>query len=394
MRYVQRVSRIRYVAHEYWFELLIAFLAIAGMLELVAGRDSPAAPPTTLWVAIPTVAVLVLLLLARRRFPFAAPAAYWLLAMAISFGDGVLLAFVGSLGIVGLASAFLLGNLRNPLKGGAGLIIVAVGIVVVVYNIPGETASDLVFIPLRFVVAWVAGYALRERAEQAEAAEERAAQAERDREAAARIAVAEERSRIARELHDIVAHAVSVMVLQVGAVRHKLPDAFAADRDALRSVERAGRTALAEMRRLLAAMRREGDEAELLPQPGLDGLDSLLDEIGRAGLPVQLHVDGKPFPLPRGVDLSAYRIVQEGLTNALKHAHASDADVTVCYRPDELEIEVRDNGHGSATTDGLGHGLIGVRERVKIYGGKMSAGTASNGGFVLSTRLPLDQDER
>ncbi len=338
--------------------------------------------------------VLVLLLLARRRFPFAAPAAYWLLAMAISFGDGVLLAFIGSLSIVGLASAFLLGNLRNPLKAGAGLIIALVGIVVVVYNIPGETASDLVFIPLRFVVAWVAGYALRERAEQAEAAEERAAQAERDREAAARIAVAEERSRIARELHDIVAHAVSVMVLQVGAVRHKLPDALAADRDALRSVERAGRTALAEMRRLLAAMRREGDEAELLPQPGLDGLDSLLDEIGRAGLPVQLHVDGKPFPLPRGVDLSAYRIVQEGLTNALKHAHASDADVTVCYRPDELEIEVRDNGRGSATTDGLGHGLIGVRERVKIYGGKMSAGTATNGGFVLSTRLPLDQDER
>jgi signal transduction histidine kinase len=394
VRYVQRVSRIRYVAREYWFELLIGFLAIAGMLELVVGRDSPGAPPTTLWIAIPTIAVLVLLLLARRRFPFGAPAAYWLVAAAISFGDGVLLAFVGSLGIVGLASAFLLGNLRSPLEAGAGLIIVVVGIVVVVYNIPGETASDLVFIPLRFVVAWVAGYALRERAEQAEAAEERAAHAEREREAAARIAVAEERARIARELHDIVAHAVSVMVLQVGAVRHKLPNALAEDRDALRGVERAGRTALAEMRRLLAAMRREGEEAELLPQPGLDRLDSLLDEIGRAGLPVELHVDGKPIPLPRGIDLSAYRIVQEGLTNALKHAHASDANVTFRYRPDELEIEVRDNGHGSATSDGLGHGLIGVRERVKIYGGKMSAGTASNGGFVLSTRLPLDQEER
>ena len=291
MRYVQRVSRIRYVAREYWFELLIAFLAFAGMLELVVGRDSPGAPPTTLWIAIPTVAVLVLPLLARRRFPFAAPAYYWLLAAAISFGDGVLLAFIGSLSIVGLASAFLLGNLKDPLKAGVGLIIVLVGIVIVVYNIPGETASDLVFIPLRFVVAWVAGYALRERAEQAEAAEERAAQAEREREAAARVAVAEERSRIARELHDIVAHAVSVMVLQVGAVRHKLPDALAADRDALRGVERAGRTALAEMRRLLAAMRREGDEAELVPQPGLDGLDSLLAEIGRAGLPVELHVE-------------------------------------------------------------------------------------------------------
>jgi signal transduction histidine kinase len=389
------VSRIRYVAREYWFELLIAFLAIAGMLELVVGRDAPGAPPTTLWIAIPTVAVLVLPLFARRRFPFAAPAAYWLLAMAISFGDGLLLAFIGSLGVVGLASAFLLGNLRSPLKAGVGLIIVLAGIVIVVYNIPGpQTVGDFVFIPLRFVVAWVAGYALRERAEQAEAAEERASRAEREREAAARVAVAEERARIARELHDIVAHAVSVMVLQVGAVRHKLPDSLAEDRDALRGVERAGRTALAEMRRLLAAMRREGDEAELVPQPGLDGLNSLLDDIGRAGLPVQLHVDGQPVALPRGIDLSAYRIVQEGLTNALKHAHASDADVSVRYRPDELEIEVRDNGHGSVTSDGLGHGLIGVRERVKIYGGRMSAGTAVDGGFVLSTRLPLDQDER
>jgi signal transduction histidine kinase len=395
VRYVQRVSRIGYVTREYWFELLIAFLAIAGMLELVVGRDSPGAPPTTLWIAIPTVAVLVLPLFARRRFPFAAPAAYWLLAAAISFGDGLLLAFIGSLGVVGLASAFLLGNLRNPLKAGAGLIIVLVGIVIVVYNIPGPLpVGDFVFIPLRFVVAWIAGYALRERAEQAEAAEERAARAEREREAAARVAVAEERARIARELHDIVAHAVSVMVLQVGAVRHKLPDALEEDRDALRAVERAGRTALAEMRRLLAAIRPDGDEAELLPQPGLDGLDSLLGEIGRAGLPVQLHVDGEPFPLPRGIDLSAYRIVQEGLTNALKHARASDADVTVRYRPDEVEIEVRDNGHGSAPSDGLGHGLVGVRERVKIYGGEMTAGTATGGGFVLSTRLPLGRDER
>ncbi len=395
MYYLQPVSQVRNVAREYWFELLIAFLAIAGMIELVVGRNLPGAPTTSLWIAIPTVAVLVLPLFARRRFPFAAPAAYWLLAVAISFGDGLLIAFIGSLGVVGLASAFLLGNLRDPLKAGAGLIIVLVGIVIVVYNIPGtQSASDLVFIPLRFVVAWVAGWALRERAERAEAAEERAVRAEREREAAARVAVAEERARIARELHDIVAHAVSVMVLQVGAVRHKLPDALAEDRDALRGVERAGRTALTEMRRLLAAMRRDGDEAELVPQPGLDGLDSLLDEIGRAGLPVELHVDGEPVPLPRGIDLSAYRIVQEGLTNALKHARASDADVTVRYSPDQLEIEVRDNGRGSATSDGLGHGLVGVRERVKIYGGDMTAGRATGGGFVLSTRLPLSDESR
>src|SRR5215468_4961086 len=146
------------------------------------------------------------------------------------------------------------------------------------------------------------------------------------------------------------------------------------------------------MRRLLGAMRDEREEVSFVPQPGLDGLDSLLAEVTRAGLPARLHVDGEPFPLPRGVDLSAYRIVQEGLTNALKHAHASDADVTVRYRPDEVEIEVRDNGAGSASTDGLGHGLVGVRERVKIYGGEMSAGAATGGGFVLTTRLPVSAE--
>jgi signal transduction histidine kinase len=146
------------------------------------------------------------------------------------------------------------------------------------------------------------------------------------------------------------------------------------------------------MRRLLAAMRPDGDEADLVPQPGLDGLNSLLAEVGRAGLPVELHLEGQPYPLPRGLDLSAYRIVQEGLTNVLKHAGASDADVIVRYRPDEVEIEVRDNGGGASTGDGLGHGLVGIRERVKIYGGEMSARAEPEGGFVLSTRLPVVED--
>jgi signal transduction histidine kinase len=395
VQYLQSVSRIRHVAREYWFELLVAFLAVAGMVELVVGRNVPGAPTTTLWFAMPAIGILVSTLFARRRFPFAAPVAYWLLAAALTFVDGILIAFVGSLGVVGLAAAFMLGNLRDSRKAGIGLVIILASIVIVVVNIPGaQTTGDLVFIPLRFVVAWVAGYALRERAEKAEAAEERAARAEREREAAARLAVAEERARIARELHDIVAHAVSVMVLQVGAVRHKLPASLSEDSEALKAVERAGRTALAEMRRLLAAMRPDGDEAEFVPQPGLDGLDSLLDEVGRAGLPVHLHVDGEPFPLPRAIDLSAYRIVQEGLTNALKHSRASAADVTVRYRADELQLEVRDDGRGSVTSDGLGHGLVGIRERVKIYGGEMTAGTATEGGFVLSTRLPIGSDAR
>jgi signal transduction histidine kinase len=393
VEYVQRVSRLEDLARTYWVDALIALLVLAGALELVVARNSPSDPPPGLWLSVLLLAVLVAPIFARRRYPFAAPLAYWVLAAAISFYDGQLVPFIGSLGVVGLATAFMLGNLRNGLKAGLGVAVVTVGIVTVVYNIPGDTTtSNYVFITLRFVVAWLAGYALRERAEQAQAAEERAIRAERERESAARVAVAEERARIARELHDIVAHAVSVMVLQVGAVRHKLPDELAPDRDALTGVERAGRMALAEMRRLLSAMRGDGEEVELAPQPGLDGLDSLLDDVGRAGLPVELHVDGQPVPLPRGIELSAYRIVQEGLTNALKHAHASGADVIVRYRPDELEIEVRDNGRGSAPSDGRGHGLVGVRERVKIYGGEMSTSTSADGGFVLSTRLPLGSE--
>jgi signal transduction histidine kinase len=393
VEYLQRVSRVRHVAREYWFELLIVALTIAAIVQLIVNRDSPGAPSVTLWFSLPAMAVLVLPLLAYRRYPFAAPASYWLLAIAITVVDGTLIPYVDSLSVVGLAAAFLLGNVRDSARAWLGLAIVVVAMLVVVHYIPGDQSANLyVFITLRYVAAWIAGYALRERSEQAYAAEVRAARAEHERESAARVAVAEERARIARELHDIVAHAVSVMVLQVGAVRHKLPDAMAEDRDALRRVERAGRTALAEMRRLLAAMRPYGDEAELVPQPGLDELNALLAEVGRAGLPVELHLEGQPYPLPRGIDLSAYRIVQEGLTNVLKHAGASDADVIVRYRPDEVEIEVRDNGDGSSTGDGLGHGLVGIRERVKIYGGEMSARAEPDGGFVLSTRLPVVEE--
>ena len=382
------MSRIGYVARKYWFELAIALLAIVGLIELAVRRD---APQTTLWFAVPAVGVLVLALFTRRRFPFAGPAAYWLLAVAISFVDGQLIPSMQSLFPVGMAAAFLLGNLRDTRRAGLGLAVVLGAAAIIVSQIPGHSTAELVFVPIEFGISWLAGFALHERAEQAEAAEERATQAERDRDAAARIAVAEERARIARELHDIVAHAVSVMVLQVGAVRHRLRDVQAEDREALRNVEQVGRTALAEMRRLLGAMRRDGDGLDLAPQPGLDGLDSLLEDVGRAGLPVRLQVDGNALPLPRAIDLSAYRIVQEGLTNALKHAGASHADVTVRYRPDELEVEVLDDGAGGATTDGLGHGLVGIRERVKIYGGEMSAGTAPGGGFALSARLPLDR---
>jgi signal transduction histidine kinase len=184
------------------------------------------------------------------------------------------------------------------------------------------------------------------------------------------------------------------MVLQVGAVRHKLPDALGEDREALEDVERTGRTALAEMRRLLGAMRDRGGAAELEPQPGLANLDALLQGVRSAGLPVRLDIEGDPVPLPRALDLSAYRIVQEGLTNVLKHSHASHAEVVVRHGADALQLEVRDDGRGSAGGDGLGHGLVGIRERVKLYGGEMSAGSENGGGFVLRASLRLTDARR
>jgi signal transduction histidine kinase len=396
VQYVQHMSRLWSLWRTHGFDLLIVLGAAAGALDVALRDDSPDAPTTTLWFAVPAAAVVVLLLLGRRRFPFAAPASVWLFAATVSIIDGRLIVFSVSASLAGIAAAFLLGNLRDSFQARLGLAIVVGGAAIVIYNDPDHSTGDLVFTPLLFAIAWLAGFALRERAEQAEAAEERALHAEREREAAARVAVAEERTRIARELHDIVAHAVSVMVLQVGAVRHKLPETLPEGREALEGVERTGRTALAEMRQLLSAMRDEGEDLARVPQPGLGNVDALVAQVGRAGLPVRLQVDGEPYPLPRGLDLSAYRIVQEGLTNALKHARASQAEVLVSYGSDELAIEVRDNGNGAAAKngDGHGHGLVGIRERVKVYGGEMTAGAASGGGFVLSARLPLRSEGR
>ncbi|HXV58178.1 MAG TPA: histidine kinase [Gaiellaceae bacterium] len=394
------MTRIEQVARTYWLDLLVVLLAVSAVVELLVTQDQPKAPSTTLWFLVPAVAMLALLpTLVRRRYPLGAAAAFWLLGAAISVVDGRLFASVESLFVLGVVISFMLGNLPNPAQARIGLAVAIGSAALVVYNIPENTLAEVIFVPLVFGSCWLAGYLVRERAERAEAAEVRALlaerereAAEREREAAARVAVAEERARIARELHDVVAHAVSMMVLQVGAVRQSLLDGQAVDAETLHVAERMGRTALAEMRQLLGAMRRNGDAVEFAPQPGLGDLRALVDEVSRAGLPVHLHVDGNPIPLSRARGLSAYRIVQEGITNALKHASASRVDVTLRYAPDELDIEVRDDGRGTSRSDGLGHGLVGIRERVKIFGGEMSAGAAPEGGFVLRTRLPLGDE--
>ena len=387
--YRERMGRLLRVVTSYGLDLLVVVAAVESAVGTSLRTDDEAPHGARLWVEMVVVAWLVLVLIGRRRWPFAAPAVFWVGCAAASFLDGRLVSSQAGVFVAGLFAAVLLGSLRDGREMRAGLVIVVAGAGIVTSHVPGLATSDYFFTPLIFVVGWVAGFALRGRNQQAEAAEERARRAEQERESATRVAVAEERARMARELHDVVAHAVSVMVLQVGAVRRRLSDA-SEEGAALRNVEEAGRTALAEMRRLLGAMRQD-DAAALAPHPGLGDLEKLADDVRAAGLDVRLHVNGEPAALPPSLDLSAYRIVQEGLTNALKHSGGRRAEVTVDYGSDQVRLEVRDDGPGGfAQTDGFGHGLIGIGERVKTYGGDMSAFASAQGGFVLRASLPLE----
>jgi signal transduction histidine kinase len=371
-------------------DVLVVVAAAASAVGTVLRNDSDRPDGLQLGFEVAAITVIPLALCARRRFPFLAPAFVWTVSPLLSFLDGMLIVTQAGVFLTGMGAAVLLGSVRSGLQSRTGLVLVLLGAATVVYNDPTHGPGDFLFTPVLFAIGWLVGFALRERNQQAEAAEDRALRAERERESAARVAVAEERARMARELHDVVAHAVSVMVLQVGAVRHRMP-AASEEGEALRNVEQAGRTALAEMRRLLGALRQGDDLLELTPGPGLDDLQTLAGDVRAAGLDVRLHVNGEPAALPRSLDLSGYRIVQEGLTNALKHSGARRADVTVEYAPRELRLEVRDDGPGGfAQNDGFGHGLIGIGERVKAYGGDMSAFVATSGGFVLRASLPLE----
>jgi signal transduction histidine kinase len=237
---------------------------------------------------------------------------------------------------------------------------------------------------LPVVVAWLVGAYLRE-------LRERAARAESEREERAEAAVTSERARIARELHDIVAHNVSVMVVQAEAADEML-DRDKADRARapIRKIEETGRAALSDMRRLLGVMREADAGSAFAPQPGIANLELLLAKMRESGLPVELEVSGKSVPLPPGIDLSAFRIVQEALTNALKYAGPARARVLVRFAPDALELEVADDGSGGATHDANGgHGLVGMRERVALFGGELEAGPRPEGGYLVRARLPL-----
>jgi signal transduction histidine kinase len=206
-----------------------------------------------------------------------------------------------------------------------------------------------------------------------------------------RAAVAEERARIARELHDVVAHSVAVMTVQAGAAETLLASDPGRAVEPVRAVQETGRQALAEMKRLVGMLREGDEEIGLAPQPGLAQLGALVAEAREAGLAAELEVRGAPRPLPPGVELSAYRIVQEALTNAIKHAECRNVRVAIRYAAHDLELEVADDGRGAPDGgNGGGHGLVGMRERVAVFGGSLEAASAGTGGFVVRARLPLE----
>jgi signal transduction histidine kinase len=238
--------------------------------------------------------------------------------------------------------------------------------------------------------AWLAGRLWQSRERDARRMTELAEALERERVEEGRIAVAEERARIARELHDVVAHAMTTIVLEAGAERLHLAPGQERTGETLRGIERTGRQALDEMRRLLGVLREDDEEPALRPQPSLRRLDELADHVRRTGLEVDLRVEGTPAELPPGLDVNAYRIVQEALTNVLKHAGASCATVVVAYEPGRLSIEVTDDGRGDRRNGTGGHGLTGLRERVALYGGELEAGERPGGGFAVRARLPVE----
>jgi signal transduction histidine kinase len=374
----------------YWAEAYAVFFGIVGVVDAIAhpvgyeGIDK--GPDWAVWL---TPALVAAPLLFRRRFPFGAPATSVVVAVVASFvasGEAVTDG-IGSIFIIA-ATAWLFGELDTR-SAVMGLLLICLAAPLINHNSSDVAWGDYFFPLALFTLFWGASRAIAVRGRHLRDARERAELLAAERDAEAIRAVAEERQRIARELHDVIAHSVSVMTVQAGAVRRLLHPDQEKERQALESVEATGRDALTEMRRLVGLLREQGATPEFSPQPGLGSIDSLLDGVRSAGLPVELAVDGTPHELPPGVDLAAYRVVQEALTNALKYGGTAHAWVAIHWRESEVELEIANDGRGDGASSGVGHGLAGMRERVTLYGGDVESGPREDGCFVVRARLPV-----
>jgi signal transduction histidine kinase len=294
-----------------------------------------------------------------------------------------LLAFAPLMALYAVAA-----NSRPVVSGGAAAAL-AVGAVAVFLANTGPLDDDILDYLLSVATAWLLGYGVWLNRARTSLLADQAAQLTREQAAQTQTAVRQEQTRIARELHDIVAHRVVVMVAQAGASTRMFDADPQRARHALKSIEILGREALTEMRRLLGVLWTH-DEGSKAPQPGLADLPDLIAQIERAGLPVELRISGQPRTLPAGVELSAYRIVQEALTNTLKHAGPARADVELRYHPELLEVRVDDDGQGSSSLLKAGQGVVSMRQRAALVGGEVSLGPRSGTGFQVAAKLPLN----
>jgi signal transduction histidine kinase len=394
----ERASGSRRLPVSAWaFDSALALVAASLPMAFFASMPAPSGVPVAM-LALGYVLVLLhtLPLVARRRFPGAVLAVCVASGLAIT-ALGVPPSFLGPAMPVAVYSVAAYGRRWVSL---AGLVVAELGLAAVWLTPAMLERSSFLFFMGFIAVAWVLGHFVGDRQVYAAQLEERTAELEEAREELARRAVVEERRRLARELHGVVAHAMSVIAVQSGVGAHVADSRPEEVGKALAAIEVTSRGALEELRRLLGVLRQDSEvQASLMPVPGLANLDSLLAEVGKAGLAVRVRVEGTPLQLPAGVDLSAYRIVQEALTNVVKHAGPAHAEVTIGYRDQEVTVEVTDDGRGAVppASDGrvgTGHGLIGMRERVAAFSGDLQVGPRPGGGFRVAARLPLPPGRR
>ncbi len=375
------IARARRIDRKRIDWLIAAVFVVVGEIELLIQQEGNDALALTMVVSLIAYGSLAW----RRRAP--------LVVCCVIFGSW-LLANVGLADVAPmqtplisvLFAAYAAGAYTSGRAAAVAPFLVAGGMFGVIATFDDQVFTDYVFPTAFAVLAWLAGRGVRTRTRLTEELHEAAVRAKEAHDEELARAAADERRRIAREMHDVVAHSVSVMVVQAGGARRILASDPARAVEAAANIEAAGRAAMTEMRRLLGVMHHGDDRA---PQPTMRELGSLIERTRAAGLPVSLTVEGAPRSLPAGMDLAAYRVVQEALTNAIKHAGAAPTDVTVRWEPAHLELEIVDSGGKSANGHSGGHGLVGMEERVRLYDGELRAGRRASGGFEVIARLPL-----
>lgn len=362
---------------------LAALLTVFGLAELWMLDVHPKA------IAVPATVVAGGALYWRRRAPLLV-VGVTLGAIALESALGVSLQKPDSPALMALVALYTAGAYL-PLRQAAAALAIAAGCVWISF-VSSETNghSDFAFTLVVVSAGWLVGRGMRGRVQQTADLAARTQRLEAEAEAERTAAVAEERRRIARDLHDVIAHSVSVMVVQAGAAEDIAERGRDGVLEPIRAVQETGRAALVEISRLLGLLREDGAEVGLAPQPRLDDLGDLVGQARAAGARVELRVEGTRRPLPLGIDLSLYRIAQEALTNARKHSAGAEVEIVLRYRDDEAELVVENEPGAEGNGHGGGHGLIGMRERVAVFGGTLEAAPRPDGGFRVLARLPLD----